>query len=214
MSIAAITQFVFVDFENVQTVDLSAIDGKPVHVTLLIGKNQRKLELGLVQQIHRLANRVRLVEVGASGHNALDMTLAYHLGWAARQSPRAKYHIVSKDKDFDPLIAHLGNNGISVMRTEIFAALPFLPPPVKIVAAKKIPSDRRTKVIARLMNSASPNRPSKRRALIAHIKTALGKEASDSETEAIERELLDKKVLTIDAKGAVRYAAELKATSR
>jgi len=73
---------VFVDFENVPEVDLGLVEGKPVHVTILIGKNQKKIDLPLVQQIRRLAAQVELVEVGASGRNALDLTLAYYLGQA------------------------------------------------------------------------------------------------------------------------------------
>jgi hypothetical protein len=66
---------VFVDFENVHEVDLGLVEGKPVQVTLLIGKNQKKIDLALVQQIRRLAAQVALVEVGASGRNALDSAI-------------------------------------------------------------------------------------------------------------------------------------------
>ena len=64
MNNPALTHFVFVDFENVPSVDLDAIGAHPVHVTLLIGKNQKKLEVALVQQILRLTTRVDLLEVG------------------------------------------------------------------------------------------------------------------------------------------------------
>eukprot|EP01031_Cornospumella_fuschlensis_P013228 gene13228-biopygen11165 len=77
MPAPASDHLVFVDFENVPALDLSAIEGKSARVTLLIGKNQKKLDLDLVRQIHRLAPQVDLVEVGASGHNALDLTLAF-----------------------------------------------------------------------------------------------------------------------------------------
>lgn len=33
------TQYVFIDFENVPSLDLGLIEGKSVHVTLLIGKS-------------------------------------------------------------------------------------------------------------------------------------------------------------------------------
>jgi hypothetical protein len=141
------TYFVFVDFENVQKVDLALIEGKPVHVTLLIGKNQTWLDLALVQQIRRLPNQVELLEVGASGHNALDLTLAHYLGRAVERIPEATYGIVSKDKDFDPMIAHLVSRGIQVVRKDSFAGLLFLAPtksasapkpkpPLRVVSAK------------------------------------------------------------------------------
>ena len=206
MSTSTITDFVFVDFENVPTVDLSAVSGGSVHITLLIGNNQKKLEVSLVRQIQRIPAHVQLIEVGASGRNALDLTLAYHLGRTASDSPQAQFHIVSKDKDFDPLITHLRTNGIVVTRHDSFAALPFLPSARKPAAAKTPSTDRRARVITRLKNPGTRNRPSNRRALFAHVKTALGKEGSDSSRDDIVRELLEQNVLTIDSKGDVRYA--------
>lgn len=192
--------FVFVDFENVPDIELGLISGHPVKVTLLIGKNQTRLDLALVRQIHRLADRVELIEVGASGHNALDLTLAYHLGQEACQSPKAKFHIVSKDTDFDPLIAHLKAAAIDVARHRSFDALPFLAPTKKSAASSPKSTDsRRVKVLARLKNPASRNRPTSKPALIAHIETALGKESFPEMVKAILNELIDSGTLTIDA---------------
>lgn len=208
MSTGAFAYFVFVDFENVPNIELSAVAGKSVHVTLLIGKNQKSLDFALVQQIHRLAAQVELVEVGASGHNALDLTLAYYLGQAVLRTPERHFCIVSKDKDFDPLVGHLQREKIKVDRFDSFGALPFLPRSKKTAApAAKPPVDRRAKVIARLMNPANLARPSSRTALLAHIKTALGKEASDAKGEEILRDLTARKALAIDAKGKVSYAS-------
>ena len=119
----AFAHFVFVDFENVPDVDLGLVEGKPVHVTLLIGKNQKKLDLTLVRQIHRLASQVELVEVGATGRNALDLTLAFYLGQSVHQRSSAQFHIVSKDQDFDPMIGHLVGRTVKVARCEAFHLL-------------------------------------------------------------------------------------------
>lgn len=199
--------FVFVDFENVPDVDLGLVTGKPAHVMLLLGKHQKKLDVALVQQIRRFADQVELVEVGASGHNALDLTLAYYLGRAAQRDPEAHFCIISKDNDFDPMISHLRSQQIEIARYASFAALPFLPQPKPAVATRKLPEDRRAKVIGRLKNPTIRNRPSSRKALLAHINTALGKETSESGAADILRELVDSRVLSIDAQGKVTYAA-------
>lgn len=198
---------VFVDFENVPKIDLGAVEGKAVHVTLLIGLNQKKLDLALVRQIHRLAAQVELVEVGASGRNALDLTLACYLGQAVQRTPAAQFCIVSKDKDFEPMIGHLQGQDVKVDRYDSFAALPFLPQPKKKAATVPVKptEDRRTKLIARLSNPHSPNRPSRRKALLAHLKNALGKESSDAKAEEFLRELIAGKILAIDAKDKVGY---------
>lgn len=211
--------FVFVDFENVTEVDLAAIDGQLVHVTLLIGKNQKKIDLDLVEQIQAFAAQVKLVKVGASGHNALDLTLACYLGRAIERAPAASFAIVSKDKDFAPMIAHLLDHEVVVARYDSFAALPFLhhrkpavapksaPAAKPGPAAKKPAEDRSAKVIARLKNPASRNRPSDEPALRAHLKSALGKESSESKVDDIVRRLCATGVLTIQTNGDVAYPA-------
>jgi hypothetical protein len=137
--------FVFVDLENVPSIDLAPIAGRPVHVTLLLGKNQTRVALPLVEQIKAFSAQVDLVKVGASGHNALDLVLAAHLGRASAKDPDAEFVIVSKDKDFDPLVAHLNTMQVRVSRHPDFGALPFFtrlrrePPPGATGAARRSP---------------------------------------------------------------------------
>lgn len=198
---------VFVDFENVPDIDLSGIVDQPVQVMLLLGKNQKKLDVTLVEQLQRLGKRVELVRGGASGHNALDLVISFHLGQAVRQNPQARFHIVSKDTDFDPLIAHVRSKEVVVARHTSFESLPFLVQPKKTVVAAPMPAvDRRAKVIARLTNPASTNRPSTEKALRAHIKTALGKESSNAAVQDVVGELTSKHGLQIEsATGKVTY---------
>ena len=210
---------VFVDFENVHSVDLALMADLPVLVTLLIGGMQSKLDTHLVEQIHAHAAKVRLVKLAASGRNALDLTLAYYLGQAVTENDKAELHIVSKDKDFEPLIAHLRATKLKVSRTESFAALPFLPagkraavsrepratPKKALAVPKTTPEGRSAKVFARLQNPLSRNRPSNERALRAHLRTALGKQSSEANVESVLAQLQDQNVLTIDAGGRVVY---------
>lgn len=199
---------VFVDFENVPAVDLSLIEGRSIHVTLLIGKKQTKLELALVQQLRRLPEQVELVEVGASGRNALDLTLAYHLGRAAQCYPEAHFTIVSKDKDFEPLLGHLKTSGFKADRHETFASVfpkaARKPEAVAKPTARKQPVDRLEKLIARLRNSQAP-RPKKKASLLAHINTALGNKLDEAGKMAQLDELTRRGILVIEEKDKVRY---------
>lgn len=133
------THVIFVDFENVPKVDLAVIEGQAIHVTLLIGQGQTWLDLSLVRQIHRMSGQVELVEVGASGRNALDLTLATYLGRAIERYPGASFAIVSKDKDFDAMIAHWKAKGVGIVREASLAALPFLEPPKPPAVGKSKP---------------------------------------------------------------------------
>lgn len=219
-STSAATHLVFVDFENVPRVDLDLVAAQPAFVTLLIGKNQTKLDTRLVTQIHRHATKVRLIEVGASGRNALDLVLAHYLGRAVAENPRASLHIVSKDKDFEPLIAHLRSGGVNVARSESFAALPFLQPPRSAAASRRPaafarksptspqaedrPSDTLTKLVGRLTNPAAA-RPKKKERLLHHIETALGKGSSPEKAADTLRLLEEQRILEIGPDGKVRY---------
>jgi hypothetical protein len=235
MATSDITHFIFVDFENVQEVDLSPIAGQAVQVTLLLGKNQTKIDLELVKQIQQFGTQVKLIEVGGSGRNALDLTLACYLGRAIEQVPEANFAIVSKDKDFAPMVAHLVAQKITVARHDSFRALPFLthrkqasPPKIvqpagtKLASAKKasvqpkaneaesanssLQADRFEKLIARLRNDGEP-RPKTRKRLLAKIATDFGGKLSESECILKLDELVRRGGVAIDANDKVSYPA-------
>jgi hypothetical protein len=205
----AFTYFVFQDFENVREINLALIEGKAVHVTLLIGKKQTWLDLSLVRQIHRFAAQVELVEVGASGHNALDIILGCHLGQAIERNPGAEFFIVSGDKDFEPMIAHLQSRGIKVTRHESLAGLPFLvsrktPPPKSASSAKPKPRvDRLEKLIAHLRNSPPSNRTKLEHMIMAFFKPSL----PAGGMKGVIAELVKRNAIVIDATGKVTRPA-------
>jgi hypothetical protein len=210
MTTSSIAHFVFVDFENVQAVDLGLVEGKPVHVTLLIGKKQTKLDLVLVQQMLRLKDQVGLVEVGASGHNALDLTLAFYLGRAVQRSPDAEFAVVSKDKDFDAMLSHLIGKGIKAVRRDSFAAA-FQPlakkhstvskPPMPI---KKPAADRFEQLITSF-KGVPQQRPKKRSTLLHHIATFYGNKLSEVEVADTVAKLEMRGAISIDDKDKVAY---------
>jgi len=224
MPTGSFTHFVFVDFENVPKVDLGLIAVKPVHVTLLIGKKQTRLDTALSLQMHRIPDQVRPIEVGVSGRNALDMSLAYYLGEAVKTNPGASFHIVSKDKDFEPLIAHLLAKGVHVARHESFAGLPFLAPkkasgpkpsiaPTKPALAgkptttpktplplkAKTADDKLAKFIQHLRNSPPSNRTKLEHMISAFFKPTL----PAGGVPGVVTELLQRKTVSIDASGKV-----------
>ena len=223
---------VFVDFENVPSVDLELIRDRPAQVTLLIGEKQRRLELNLVRQIHAYAAQVTLIEVGASGRNALDMVLAWHLGHLAALSPDAMFFVVSKDKDFDPLIKHLRARGLEIARVDAFASLPFLgvspaerrrSAPSRRSRAAAAPSapapvdpelpleihepaqdPRVTKLIDRLQHKTKA-RPVRRKTLLSYINGFFQNALSTPELDAVASTLAEKGVISLSADGRVSY---------
>lgn len=229
----AANTLIFVDCENVPKVDLNALEGKRAHVTLLLGRNQSRLDVKLVTQIKQLHAQVELVALEHSGRNALDLTLAYYLGRAIERSPASAFVIVSKDKDYTALLAHLTSQGISATRYDTLAEVPVLSPaavsvsatakskpaaaaapkaaPRKATPASKPPSppapkaDRASRIIARFRNPENKNRPARLAALRAHVTTALGKEASADAVDTLIEELRQNGTLTLSSDETIIY---------
>lgn len=220
------THLVFVDFENVPSFDLDLIAHLPVFVTVLIGKTQTKLDMNLALQVARHAGKVELLQTTASGRNALDLILAYHLGRATVDSPGATLHVISKDRDFDPLLAHLSSTGIAASRSESFSELPFLPSPATRAAPKKkSPPKKEThppsaaptapasspssdpvmeKIILRLRTEGSP-RPKRKTTLLRHIDNCYGKRLTPAELDQKLHALVAARLLNISPEGKVTY---------
>ncbi len=207
MDSALPAHLVFVDFENVPSVDLALISGTSVHVTLLIGEKQRRLDLPLVRQIHQHASQVTLIEVGASGRNALDMVLACHLGKAAAQRPEAIFYIVSRDKDFDPLIKHLRAEHADISRHNAFAELPCFVEQKPQAARRPAGEPARTKLdkLITTLSRPNPSRPKRKARLLAHINAFYGNGLSDAEQSHVLAELGKQGVLTVHPDGKVTY---------
>jgi hypothetical protein len=201
----------------VPDIDLAAVEGRPVHVTLLIGKNQKALDLALVRQIHRMAGQVALVEVGASGRNALDLTLAAYLGRAMGAAQGSGFCIVSKDRDFDAMIAHFAATGVDLTRIEGLESLAFparstSTPATKTTGAAATPGEanatlaaKRAKVLANLGAPGTANRPATEKTLRTYLKSALGPEASAEIVEATLAELRRKRIVSIAANGKMAW---------
>ena len=137
---------VFVDYENVHTIDLTVIGSKAVSFTLLLGARQTKLDAALVEKLLQHAATIQLVRLTSSGKNALDFALAYYVGRAVAADPSGYFHIISKDGGYDALIEHLKSKHIRIRRHNDFASLTFSVPakpvsaPTSAVAKPKAPS--------------------------------------------------------------------------
>lgn len=210
----AFAHFVFVDFENVGDVDLAPLAELPVNVTLLIGKKQTSLPKKLLDQITQLPFEVRLVKVGATRKNALDFSLVFHLGQMAGRHPDAEFHIVSGDKrDFDMIVDHMKAHQVRVSRVDSIAKLSFLSDAKPAVSSKKPAAardagaeDRFSKLVESFKKGPA-SRPKKRAGLLHRISAAYGNKISDAEQAAIVTRLEKRRIITIDAKDKVSYAA-------
>jgi hypothetical protein len=130
---------ILIDFENVPAVDLAPLAGMVTGVTLFVGAKQKALGVDLVAQMLECSSHVQLVRLGASGRNALDLILAFYLGKAVAENPRAEFFIISGDKDYDAVIKQVAKHGVRVSRYVSVAELPFVEK--SAVLPKPIPSE-------------------------------------------------------------------------
>lgn len=202
--------YVFVDGENVPGLDLSFIGQKTVHLTLLLGPKQTKLPVDLVERLVAHAASVHMVRLKSGAKNALDFTLAYYLGRAVQADPKAHFHILSKDKGFEPLLEHVDSRDIQIERHVDLTTLPFGPPPM---AGKTSPSpakppdeskDLMTAALEHFRKRGDKN-PKTRTRLLSDLKAKFGKTTSDKEIESLIERLVKNDHVSINDKGAVTY---------
>jgi len=188
------TNYIFVDFENVQEVDLDRIAGKPVRVTFVLGERHKNLPVTLVKLLLKYGAQVALVETGRSGKNALDLVLAQYIGAAKQADPHGYFHIISRDKDFDALISHLQANDTLAARRAVFCAVPVL-----------MNKDERVKHVITYFQSKQVTRARKRTTLEPQIQALFGRALSETELKETINGLITAKAIEFTKTGEVVY---------
>ena len=146
------TNYVLVDFENVQPDSLSALVNGPYRVKVFVGAAQAKgrISFELSHSMQMLGASAEYVRIARTGKNAVDMHIAYYVGRLLEKEPNAVIHIVSRDSDFDPLIEYLDAKGSACKRVKSIAEIPkhvaaraAMPAPKGVKHTPHVPSPRR-----------------------------------------------------------------------
>lgn len=132
------TNYVLVDYENVQVQSLDLIQQPHFRLRVFLGPTNSKLPKDLVIAVQRMHERAEYVQLDTPGTNALDFHVTYYLGTLTAQDPSGYFHIISRDKGFDSLIKHLSDNGISAARSESLEEMPCFKPLVSTPVAKPV----------------------------------------------------------------------------
>ncbi len=185
-------KYVLVDFENVQPKNLELLKEHPFRVLVFIGSNQAKLPRHVVVPMQALGEKAQYVEIAGSGPNALDFHIAYYIGELATREPDAHFHIVSRDKGFDPLILYLKNRKkIRIRRETDLAEIPEL----------RIPDttsrDEQIDAIVKNLRQRGHSRPRKVKTLQNTINTLFTKKLDQAELDAITDELRKRSLIVI-----------------
>jgi hypothetical protein len=169
----------YIDYENVQNVNLSRVAQMDFKVWLFAGVSQSRIPIELVKSTQALGNNLEWVTIDGNGPNALDFHIAYYLGAHAAESPKDEYFILSKDKGFDPLIKHVAKSKIRCKRISTISEIE---PASRAAAKVKKTTDADgtyAKIIKNLTKIEESKRPRNRKTLKGHIKTLIGKTQSE-----------------------------------
>ena len=117
------TDFVLVDFENVQPTDFASLNGHSYHIKIFLGAQQARVPVAMAQALQALGRQAEYIQIEGNGNNAVDFHIAYYIGRLAARQPAARFHVVSRDTGFDPLLEHLKQQKIVCRRVTSLATL-------------------------------------------------------------------------------------------
>lgn len=155
------TNYVLIDYENVQPEIVAALGEEHFKVLIFIGANQPRVDVDVAAALQTLGSRVEYIRVTGAGRNALDFHVAYYLGRLAMSKPEAYFHIIALDKGYDPLLDHLKSKGVHATRSAHVEDIPI------VRTASSAPVDDKLSIILAYLVKRGPQRP-------ATVKTLTG----------------------------------------
>ena len=177
------TNFVLVDFENVQPKSMSLLNGGPFKIKVFLGANQAKIPVEMARALQAFGPDAEYIQIEGNGSNALDFHIAYYIGRLAAETPDAFFHVISKDTGFDPLIKHLKMQKVLCQRSTSIVDIPLL----KISNLKSVPE----KVDAVMENLAKQKaaKPRTLKTLRSSIKALFVNQLADEELDGLVEQL-------------------------
>jgi hypothetical protein len=173
------TNYVLIDYENVQPAALCVLEKEHFKVIVFVGASQSKVNFDVASSLQRLGQSASYVKISSNGSNALDFHIAYYIGHIAALEPDAYFHIISKDAGFDPLIAHLRTKKIFACRSRDVGDMPIVK-----AANTKSPSEKIAVVVANLKQRGAA-KPRTAKTLSSTISSLFQKALPDNELASL-----------------------------
>ena len=192
------TNYVLIDFENVQPKNLDILSNHPFKIYLFVGSNQSKIPFDIVCVMQKFGENAKYIQIDGNGKNALDFHLAFYIGELIAEEPDAFYHIISKDTGFDPLIKHLQSRKIKIQREKDLAEIPLLRMSTATSDEEKIAA------IVKNLAGRGHSRPRKEKTLANTINSLFTKKLKEKELMSL-MDLLKKKRYIAINQGKVSY---------
>jgi PIN domain len=193
------TNYLLVDYENVQPKNLAALNGHAFKIIVFVGARQTKLPVELACALQSLGGNAEYVQISGTGPNALDLHIAFTIGELSKAEPDAYFHIISKDSDYDPLIKYLKSKRILANRSKSFADVPLL----KTMNARS--AEERVDAVVKSLASRPACRPRKVKKLANTINALFLKTLKQEELSALTQALMKQGYISIDGENVTYH---------
>lgn len=192
--------YILVDYENVQNIDLTCFKDKTFFIKIFIGTNQTKIPIDLVLKSQELGNQVEWIQINGSGKNALDFHITFILGRLVQKDPESLFHIISKDTGFDPLISYLKNQKILCSRKEDISLVTN-----SLWNEKSSLEETCTIILQKLTSIDKKGRPKSEATLKNYIKVQLGLKEVNPIIDSVYQNLFDCKKINFNQAKKIDY---------
>lgn len=221
-----LTNYILVDYENIQNIDLSSIKDKNIYIKMFIGSKQNNIPTDLVIKSQKLGDQIEWIQINGNGKNALDFHIAFELGKLVGKETKSFFHIISKDTGYDPLISYMKSQKIFCKRSDDIVLLiesiqtslqsglsPQSSPSVNQTPTTKIkesqPQNKQISqydlVIKKLAVVNKTKRPKSEESLKNHIKSQLGLKDLTPVVNKIYQQLISDKKISLDQSKKITY---------
>lgn len=186
------TNFVLVDFENVQPKDIGLLKDGPFKVKVFLGPNQSKIPVSLAAALQSLGDSAEYIILETAGNNALDFHIAYYIGVLSAAEPNAFFHIISRDSGFDPLLKYLKEKKVFAQRSTCIADIPYFKPVLPAAPDAQIEA-----VVADLIRRKA-SKPRTQKTLLSTLHALFKKELSEQQLAALFAALCKRGIVKVD----------------
>lgn len=186
------TNFVLVDFENVQPKDIGLLKDGPFKVKVFLGPNQSKIPVSLAAALQSLGENAEYIVLETAGNNALDFHIAYYIGALSAAEPTAYFHVISKDTGFDSLLKYLKGKKIFAHRSTCIAEIPYFKPVLPAAPEAQVDA-----VVADLVRRKA-SKPRTQKTLLSTLHALFKKELSEQQLSALFSELCKRGFVKVD----------------
>lgn len=186
------TNYVLIDFENVQPKNLEILKVHKFKIFVFIGANQTKIPFEFASVLQEFGTDACYIKISGNGKNSLDFHIAYYLGQLSINDPKGYFHVISKDTGFDPLIEHLKSQKIQVDRVNNLAEIPI------IGISSATSSNEKIAAIVKNLASRGTSRPRKVNTLTNTIKSLFANKLDETELSEIITQLQQEKYIIVN----------------